>query len=67
MTLQTLAATTLFDGAQLLDDMAVMLRDGVIEAIVPRPAGVVPMPGILAPGFVEWLMGYRDGWTKAAS
>lgn len=53
MTLQTLAATTLFDGAQLLDDMAVMLRDGVIEAIVPRPAGVVPMPGILAPGFVD--------------
>lgn len=53
MTLQTLAATTLFDGAQLLDDMAVMLRDGVIEAIVPRPAGMVPMPGILAPGFVD--------------
>lgn len=53
MTLQTLAATTLFDGAQLLDDMAVILRDGVIEAIVPRPAGVVPMPGILAPGFVD--------------
>lgn len=53
MTLQTLAATTLFDGAQLLDDMAVMLRDGVIEAIVPRPEGVVPMPGILAPGFVD--------------
>lgn len=53
MTLQTFAATTLFDGAQLLDDMAVMLRDGVIEAIVPRPAGVVPMPGILAPGFVD--------------
>lgn len=53
MTLQTLAATTLFDGAQLLDDMAVILRDRVIEAIVPRPAGVVPMPGILAPGFVD--------------
>ncbi|MEQ5795453.1 N-acetylglucosamine-6-phosphate deacetylase [Paracoccus sp. NFXS7] len=53
MTLQTLAATTLFDGVQLLDDMAVMLRDGVIEAIVPRPEGVVPMPGILAPGFVD--------------
>lgn len=53
MTLQTLAATTLFDGAQLLDDMAVILRDEVIEAIVPRPAGVVPMPGILAPGFVD--------------
>ena len=53
MTLQTLAATTLFDGAQLLDDMAVILRDGVIEAIVPRPEGVVPMPGILAPGFVD--------------
>lgn len=50
---QTFAATTLFDGAQLLDDMAVILRDGVIEAIVPRPAGVVPMPGILAPGFVD--------------
>jgi N-acetylglucosamine-6-phosphate deacetylase len=53
MTLQTLAATTLFDGAQLLDDMTVILRDGVIEAIVPRPAGMVPMPGILAPGFVD--------------
>lgn len=53
MTLQTLAATTLFDGAQLLDDMAVILCDGVIEAIVPRPAGMVPMPGILAPGFVD--------------
>lgn len=53
MTLQTLAATTLFDGVQLLDDMAVILCDGVIEAIVPRPAGMVPMPGILAPGFVD--------------
>ena len=34
MTLQTLAATTLFDGAQLLDDMAVMLRDGVIAPTI---------------------------------
>ncbi len=53
MTVQTLAATALFDGERLLDDMAVILRDGVIEAIVPRPDGVVPMPGILAPGFVD--------------
>lgn len=53
MTVQTLAATALFDGERLLDDMAVILRDGVIDAIVPRPADVVPMPGILAPGFVD--------------
>lgn len=53
MTVQTLAATMLFDGERLLDDMAVILRDGVIDAIVPRPDGVVPMPGILAPGFVD--------------
>lgn len=53
MTVQTLAATMLFDGERLLDDMAVILSDGVIDAIVPRPDGVVPMPGILAPGFVD--------------
>ncbi|WP_405403272.1 N-acetylglucosamine-6-phosphate deacetylase [Paracoccus sp. Ld10] len=53
MTAQTLAATTLFDGERLRDGMAVILRDGAIDSVVPRPDGMAPMPGILAPGFVD--------------
>lgn len=53
MTVQVLAADQLFDGQTLHRDRAVMVEDGRIADLIPRPADLPPLPGIIAPGFVD--------------
>lgn len=53
MSRRILAATRLFDGTALHDDRAVVIEDGVIREVIPRPADLRPRAGILMPGFVD--------------
>ncbi|RWE29856.1 MAG: N-acetylglucosamine-6-phosphate deacetylase, partial [Mesorhizobium sp.] len=54
-----LTGARIFDGADWHDDAALVVRDGLIEAILPEtaiPAGALRVEtggGLLAPGFVD--------------
>lgn len=53
MTRRTLAADWIFDGQDLRPGLAVVVQDGHVAELIPRPADMVPLPGIIAPGFVD--------------
>lgn len=53
---QVLTGARIFDGQDLLSDRALIIRDGVIEAIIPAedaPIGSSRTRGIIAPGFID--------------
>jgi len=53
MSRQILAADRIFDGDSLLADTALMIEEGRIAALIPRPDDIRPLPGLIAPGFVD--------------
>ncbi|MFD1333902.1 amidohydrolase family protein, partial [Methylopila musalis] len=58
MTLDALLPTRLFDGETWREDVAVLIADGAVLDVIPasqRPshAAATPLPGLLAPGFVD--------------
>ncbi|WP_265502015.1 N-acetylglucosamine-6-phosphate deacetylase [Paracoccus beibuensis] len=67
MTRRILAPQWLFDGDDLLADMAVVVEDGTIAQVVPRPADIRPQPGIVAPGFVDLQVNGGAGLMVDAS
>lgn len=58
MTLEALIPERLFDGERLRDGVAALIADGAIVDVIPAgalPADVIetPLPGLLAPGFMD--------------
>ncbi|WP_410216695.1 N-acetylglucosamine-6-phosphate deacetylase [Paracoccus sp. (in: a-proteobacteria)] len=56
-----LAADLIFDGKALRPDLALHLDDSHVVDLIPRPDGLRPLPGIIAPGFVDLQVNGGDG------
>lgn len=53
---EIITGARIFDGTRFLDDHALILSDGVVEAVLPVAEAGPPtrvVPGIIAPGFVD--------------